>query len=230
MCIKSKILNVEELENQQLFNEKISIIPNHGYWKLRKNKIEKYVFLSDKMLSLGASLLLLSIFTKYGKASDKIELNEFGKPFLVTDDFKFNLSHSGNYVVCSYGDEECGIDIENYKNGDLEIANRFFDKNEAALVENEGVDMFIRLWTLKESYIKEKGDGLHIPLNSFRIIPGTIKMNRSKEMNLIPAISEQSCVVADKKYNFAEFKIDNFHISVCSKGNIENYIEIADLF
>ena len=36
--------------------------------------------------------------------------------------------------------------------------------------EKERVEMFYRLWTLKESFIKATGTGMSLPLNEFNII------------------------------------------------------------
>ena len=43
----------------------------------------------------------------------RIARGEKGKPFIVgVENVFFNISHSGDYVVCSVSDREIGIDIE----------------------------------------------------------------------------------------------------------------------
>jgi 4'-phosphopantetheinyl transferase len=69
-------------------------------------------------------------------------------------------------------DHEIGIDVENsIRKIDINIANRFFSKQESEVLgqtmENEKQNLFFDFWTLKESYIKARGRGLSIPLDKF---------------------------------------------------------------
>jgi 4'-phosphopantetheinyl transferase len=105
--------------------------------------------------------------------------NEYGKPFLLGHpDFHFNVSHSGSYIVCAFDSEETGIDIEEVKEVDLGVAQRFFHKEEAAYIESRREDMkhaeLLRIWTMKEAYIKRDGRGINISLESFSVfsLPG----------------------------------------------------------
>lgn len=52
-----------------------------------------------------------------------------GKPVVRhIPSFHFNLSHSGDWVVCAIDDAPVGIDIEEIKPIDLAIAKRFFQQ------------------------------------------------------------------------------------------------------
>ncbi len=66
-----------------------------------------------------------------------------------------------------------GVDIEKIRPIDFAIAERFFTASEYRLLmdtaEQERLQLFYTLWTLKESYIKFVGKGLSIPLDSFAI-------------------------------------------------------------
>ncbi|WP_407672276.1 4'-phosphopantetheinyl transferase family protein [Paenibacillus sinensis] len=100
----------------------------------------------------------------------------FGKPILLNKEhMHFNVSHSGEWVVCAVDDQPIGIDVE-YINlrkieGHYKVARRFFTSREYDdLMTRQGLEKaryFYDLWTLKESYIKKDGRGLSIPLNSF---------------------------------------------------------------
>ncbi len=77
-------------------------------------------------------------------------------------------------------DCEIGVDVE-HRRRLLEIesiAQRFFAREEVAelmsLSESERPDGFFNCWTRKEAYIKAVGDGLSVPLDSFRVtlLPG----------------------------------------------------------
>jgi 4'-phosphopantetheinyl transferase len=63
--------------------------------------------------------------------------------------------------------------VEQIKPIDFAIAKRFFSSTEyddlMEKEEHERLNYFYDLWTLKESYIKARGKGLSIPLDSFSI-------------------------------------------------------------
>jgi 4'-phosphopantetheinyl transferase len=88
----------------------------------------------------------------------------------------FNVSHSDGLIACLVGlDREIGIDVENRGRARraLEIAERFFSATEAAalrrVAENERHTRFLEYWTLKEAYLKARGTGLRLPLESFSL-------------------------------------------------------------
>jgi 4'-phosphopantetheinyl transferase len=67
-----------------------------------------------------------------------------------------------------------GVDVENIERLDLatrEVASRFFSPREfaawCAAGPQERPARFFHYWTLKEAYIKARGMGLTIPLESF---------------------------------------------------------------
>ena len=100
-----------------------------------------------------------------------------GKPQCKTDpSLRFNLSHSGGMAVYAFArNREVGIDIEEHREmRDLEaIAKRFFAPGEVedlmSLPSIEKPAAFFRCWTRKEAFIKAIGDGLSLPLDSFRV-------------------------------------------------------------
>ncbi len=89
-----------------------------------------------------------------------------GKPvFLEYPEVHFNLSHSGNYVVCAVAQCEVGVDIEGGRRIRPSIENRFFSEEECRWVckadsEELHSERFFRLWTLKEAYSKLTGEGI----------------------------------------------------------------------
>lgn len=96
-----------------------------------------------------------------------------GKPSLREYPFYFNLSHSGEYVVCAVSDQEIGADIQQCVSTDVErLAKRFFSAQECMALaayetESEKRQFFFRQWVRKEAYGKLIGEG----------IAGTIAMN-----------------------------------------------------
>ncbi|MCR3758495.1 4'-phosphopantetheinyl transferase superfamily protein [Clostridium felsineum] len=136
-----------------------------------KEKILKYTRYEDSLRSLQGELILKNILSL-----DKVQLkyNKWGKPELTNDSgIHFNISHSSEWVAVGISSKPIGVDIQKVDKIDLSIAKSCFSKNEneyiLSLPSNERKDAFFKLWTLKEAFIKAKGMGLYMPLDSFTI-------------------------------------------------------------
>ena len=101
---------------------------------------------------------------KAGALSFSYEYGELGKPQIVNIPKKFNLSHSGDYVVCGVSDGEVGVDIQKWVPFKDRTAERFFAKEEWKLLQETDVEkrteLFYRLWSRKEAYGKYTGQGI----------------------------------------------------------------------
>lgn len=101
------------------------------------------------------------------------------KPMLATGGLWFNLSHSGPVALYAFTKQaEVGIDIElDDKDFARErIAERFFSPAEVAVLRAQPLEQqptaFLTCWTRKEAFIKARGDGLSLPLDSFDVTLG----------------------------------------------------------
>lgn len=160
----------------------------------RRNKIKGYKFEADAKRSLYSTILLqYIIFCKYGLTNDKFEVsyNTYGKPYILgKKNWQFNISHSGEWVICGWSNDVIGVDIEQIKDMDIKIAQRFFTPTEYSYLCRFNKEIqnhkFFELWTLKESYIKYKGKGLSIPLDSFEFNFEEIPVSLKSESLLKP--------------------------------------------
>jgi 4'-phosphopantetheinyl transferase len=107
-----------------------------------------------------------------------------GKPFLAHDpgDLRFNMSHSGGVAAYALARGcEVGVDVEQHRHlvDMLDIAERFFAPQETqelmAIPQSERESAFFRCWVRKEAFIKARGGGLSIPLDSFQAWPIVIE-------------------------------------------------------
>jgi 4'-phosphopantetheinyl transferase len=104
---------------------------------------------------------------------------------------EFNISHSGEWVVCALDDRPVGIDVERIHAIDFAIAKRFFSAREyedlTRFTGEAKTGRFFDYWTLKESYIKAIGRGLSCPLGSFTVVfeSTRITMNAEGELPLL---------------------------------------------
>lgn len=143
----------------------------------KKERISRFHRFEDAQRTLlGDVLARYAICKRLGIRNRDLVFgtNEYGKPILhEPNGIHFNISHSGDWVVCAVDDSTVGIDIEMIKPIDFKIAERFFSRDEYISLINQSEEMklkyFYMIWTLKESYIKTEGKGLSIPLDSFTI-------------------------------------------------------------
>lgn len=180
----------------------------------KKEKIQKFFKREDAVRCLLSDLFtryVLIHFFDFKKEEVFFEYSFYGKPSLTQEThIHFNSSHSGQWIVLAVDDKPVGMDVEQIKPIDLEIADQYFSIEEQqkifALKPSEQLDFFYELWTLKESFVKMKGEGLSIPLDGFSVYPDeNEKIFFASKLNL------------DETPSFKQYEIDsNYKISVCS--------------
>lgn len=142
-----------------------------GLSQERKTKILNCKKKQNRMQSLGAGLLLNKVLSLYGISMENIYTDSNGKP--IVDGICFNLSHSGDIVICAVSKTPVGCDIEQIKEAPRKVAERKFSDEEIAHLQQFAGDAynreFFRIWTKKESYLKMKGTGLRVSLNELEI-------------------------------------------------------------
>jgi 4'-phosphopantetheinyl transferase len=143
----------------------------------------RFVFDADRDISIGARALARTLLLAYsgaGRASDlTFVFNDHGKPALADPvqgrRLAFNLSHTRGLVACAVAwDVELGVDVETVRDDPpLSVAQSYFAGPEIAVLQalepGARADAFYATWTLKESFIKARGQGLAIPLDSFAV-------------------------------------------------------------
>lgn len=110
----------------------------------------------------------------------EFDCNKRGKPFLKTGSMlrpvQFNVSHSRGLALLAFAESRhLGVDVELVRPEFAvdELAERYFSLQEVtelrALPSSLRADGFFLCWTRKEAYVKARGDGLYIPLESFNV-------------------------------------------------------------
>ena len=143
----------------------------------RREKIARFRAEGAGRLSLGAALLLNRVLAEAGlPPAGAFAFGPEGKPWLPDrPGLHFSLSHSGELVLCALSDAELGCDVETPRRVNAALVRRFFHPDEQrwlfSLPQGEQDAAFLRLWTLKESYVKAIGLGLSLPLDAFCVLP-----------------------------------------------------------
>jgi len=142
----------------------------------------RFAFEKDRRQFLLTRALVRDVLSRYlgvEPAALVFARNEYGKPALAEPlgcPVTFSLSHTKGLSVCAVASEQMiGVDVESLQRtpGHQDIPKRFFATSEVAFLESvdkpQKSTEFLRLWTLKEAFIKARGLGLSIPLNSFEV-------------------------------------------------------------
>lgn len=175
-----------------------------------QKKILNYMRWQDSHAYLYGRLLLKEAICElgYNYSLELMEKTKYGKPYFENSDFGFNISHSGEYIVCVISTDEkqnLGIDIEQIKPIELENFKDVFSEEEKKEIISD--DNFFTFWTRKEAIIKADGRGLLIPLNTINVLSPFV-------------------VLDNNKYNLYEVKIDKNYIAyIAACTNLENNIK-----
>jgi len=183
-------------EHGSEFQFLLSLMP-----KQDAEKVMKFVFFDDKKRALLSRLLQRRCCERVtGLAWDKIDIQRTkgSKPFMANipaetseyaPNFNFNVSHEGDYVVLA-SEPNCivGVDVaapgqlrRKGQQHDVEEMFRSFSNQftsyEWGLIRSEKTDIakedvFRRHWSMKEAYVKGRGDGLGFELGKCEFHPG----------------------------------------------------------
>lgn len=96
--------------------------------------------------------------------ASKVCIGEHGKPYLQNNnDIFFNLSHSGDYVLCGIADRQIGVDIQ--KRHDKDVSGV---KEKIHNAQDKDEDFFL-LFSAKEAFCKCTGEGLQRDLSHIAV-------------------------------------------------------------
>ncbi|KRF09962.1 hypothetical protein ASG93_18665 [Paenibacillus sp. Soil787] len=187
----------------------------HQLSREKQSKVRRMLKYDDAVRSLMGELLVkyaIGSMTNLPWHQIRFGMNAYGKPHLDgTDSVYFNVSHSGDWVVCAIDSDAVGIDVEKIHSMDMQIALQFFSAAEyeqlMTLPSSHRLAYFFDIWTLKESLIKADGRGLSLALDSFSI---------HKQGSDIQLIAGDEIA----KYHFKQYEIDpSYKLSLCAKSS-----------
>jgi 4'-phosphopantetheinyl transferase len=143
---------------------------------------QKFHFQNDRRRFLITRAVLRTTLSRYVgiRAKDwRFDVNAYGKPSVthaapLIRRLQFNLSHTRGLIVLAISmGRLVGVDAESTERrfSPLELAERHFASYEATDIcgaaYHAQTQRFFEYWTLKEAYVKARGEGLSIALNQF---------------------------------------------------------------
>jgi len=114
---------------------------------------------------------VLSLYTQQTAAALAFGQTPEGKPYLLNTNLHFNLSHTAHYAALAVSHKGAvGADIETIQPRNfLMIAERYFHPSETQQLrvckDAERPELFFKLWTLKEAFLKALGGGISTGLD-----------------------------------------------------------------
>ncbi|XP_008781893.1 4'-phosphopantetheinyl transferase HetI isoform X2 [Phoenix dactylifera] len=237
----------DQLKDASLLNQYMDLLsPCERQSVLRMN---------GERLQKGALLARALVRTTLARYTDcrvspksfKFRKNRFGKPEVEWNKYdlwappplQFNISHTSTMIACGVAlDLPIGVDIEEKqrktRNNILSLARRYFSPVEVAYLrtladlESQRHE-FIRLWTLKEAYVKALGRGFSgAPFKDFTIrleasnskqVTGESKSDASRIV--VEAVDHPGILM--NRWHFALFELNNSHYAaVCMERDVKD--------
>lgn len=128
----------------------------------------------------------------------------YGKPYFAENEMHFNVSHSGDYLVIVLSREPVGVDLQKCRPVKEGMYKKVVQQKEQPLIGENRERDFIRLWTLKESFVKAEGKGLRIPMREYFF-------SKEKEDYFVNYGGQR----AEWTFNIEETLLSDYVISVC---------------
>lgn len=194
----------------------ISLIP---YLSERRQKLFDSILIADsKLFNIASEILLahaLSLPLPCGYQTDKN-----GKPF-ISGQKCFNISHSGDYVVCAVSDFEVGVDVEKIERMSPRIMHKFLASEEiealGSLSDADIPRFLCEKWVRKEAYLKLRGTGLRISPTTLCFDGDTLK-GQKNIFSRVLELSENELVAV---CSFKEKKINRINVSADDLSKIK---------
>ena len=233
--LKIYILDASPLKNGELFNSIYETMTPY-----RKTRIDRLKPAASKRESLGAGYLLSRALSELGCSYllDALKDGPNGKPYFdcsllpsgKSDDIFFNLSHSGEMVMCAIAHKPVGCDIQKMDKDVFKIARRCYAEGEKNYVlgkyaadefedadlrdiipelEIKGInDRFYRIWVMKEAYTKLSGEGIQRDFRSFDVldVPGHFLEYKLNDHRLAVCMDENDDIAAFDKPEIVTIK------------------------
>lgn len=186
ICI---VKNDNSLDNAT-FQFLLQFVPLDKQRRILRQRIKQN---ADNMLvgTILAKYMLRKVF-HIPFSAQHISYGRYGKPYLRDyPNVHFNISHSGQFVVCAVSANPIGVDVQVIVPYQRDVAKRVCSPEELMQIESSpdpSVE-FTKCWTQKEAYVKMKGTGLFNGLEMVDAFQN--KVQTFKYLNAFVSIHEE---------------------------------------
>jgi 4'-phosphopantetheinyl transferase len=152
------------------------------------NKILNLRLDADRQRCIAGKLLLLHGLNQHGiwglNYLPDLSFNAFGRPYLEEYPIDFNISHSGDLIVCSFTQNgRTGVDVEKIEPVGFSDFTSVFNADEINRIVTSDCPIldFYQMWTTKEAIMKAEGSGFSLnPLAIHIDTDGECILNQQK--------------------------------------------------
>jgi 4'-phosphopantetheinyl transferase len=142
-----------------------------------------------------------------------VKVTDEGRPYLASHKVDFNISHSGDVVVCAFSDEgQLGIDVEEVVEIQFEDFENQFTRREWDEIHQHHTPLtkFYMLWSRKEAVIKADGRGLQNELSMVDVSKNVTMLGEKTWFLLDLPIGDRykMCLAAERPVASCEVKLE----------------------
>lgn len=156
---KAYLFEQEKLITDDMIDSLFQILPE----KRKKQALSYHKRVDRNNCIITFVLLKIALRRCFGIIDFTIQYEKRGKPYLKEHpDVFFNISHCADGCIVVVADEQIGVDMQNFIPFSWEVAERVCCSEEIEVLrctQNREFE-FIRMWTMKESYLKMTGVGI----------------------------------------------------------------------
>lgn len=144
----------------------------------KQHRVDRFRLEDDKKRTVVGEMLARKAISDWCNVAVEdviFDYEEYGKPYAVGLNVEFNISHSGDIVVCAIDSYPVGIDVERIRPIDLKVAERICTDDELLYIfghkpteqdfiyttDMEILTRFFEIWTKKEAYFKCMSTGFN---------------------------------------------------------------------
>ncbi len=193
-----------------------------------RERAERFVAPKSRHQFISARACLRDLLSRYHPAVEATDwcfgASEHGKPFVEQPaqltDLGFNVSHTDDLttiVVARSGALGVDVEADDRPANFLEIAERYFSPAEWSFLEAEPpaarASAFYGLWTLKEAYLKARGEGLTVPLKSFSI---SWSADHAEVGSVVLDMADST--LPDPRWQFWQFLVGSHIVAAAASG------------
>ena len=189
------LLDTSDLQEYML--QAFSFLPQE-----EQNRILQIQTQKQRLLSLASRILLYEVGKTYDISDFRMTYGKHGKPILsAASNFQFNLSHSGKYAVLACSTLPVGVDVEQIRERMPKHLEKILSPEEQIYLkqQNNALEIFTKIWTRKESFVKWKGE---------RIFDAPNQWNMVDSSGLVQKLYNIGC-------QFCEYTLENHILSLC---------------
>ena len=158
------IFDEVDMFNDEFTESEIALLSKDRYAKIQRLRAP-----IGKKASFAVYLLLRMALAENYCINEVVEFDftEKGKPILRDyPHIHFSLSHSKCTAACVVSDGEVGVDVQHIGPISDRVAKRVLTTREYAKFKESQTpdDYFCEIWTIKESFLKQTGQGISMEL------------------------------------------------------------------